>query len=351
MNYDFHAQYALPSRDRETQSVAVDFLTGCVDKPPDKWPELARLEDPAARLEVLAQATVSPLKNRARTGELRGKSGGLWHWLTSRQAQGFLESRMAVFRGLGLLPSLPDLTAFPTGTWGIQLSFKLITPYISLDDTEWHILDNPVKKEKLFKLPCVTPSQWKGALRAAIRRENGWEDDHLNLLRIFGQSRDDEGRKGRIILYPTFFTRIGLEVINPHSRSSGAGKQPIYFECVPAGASGELVMLYVPVDRIGRDETETRDQVAQDLQWIADGTRAMLTVYGFGAKTSSGYGVAEDRLPEAGRLCAQRKLSFKNDKSSPNHPSRKAQHYTFSSWDELTRTIKDAKHDLQIKRL
>ncbi|NPA91941.1 MAG: hypothetical protein GXO55_10955, partial [Chloroflexi bacterium] len=198
-------------------------------------------------------------------------------------------------------PSLPNLSSFPPGSWAIQVHFTLRKPYLSKDDVDFYIIDNPVKKEWIFKVPYVAPSQWKGALRAAMRRLRGyttWKEEAQDeqMVRLFGnvKGEEDEFSAGRLHFYPTFFDRIGLEVINPHPRDTGAGKQPIYFECVPAGTMGVFTLLYVPLDLVGRSTPEAMEREAKaDLQAVARGVRAMLTEYGFGAKTSSGYGVAE----------------------------------------------------------
>jgi len=105
-----------------------------------------------------------------------------------------------------------------------------------------------------------------------------------------------EGFQGALYFYPTFFTRLSLEVINPHDRQSNAGKQPIYFECVPDGAHGTFSLLYAPFDLIGADEAEIRRQALEDLQLVAEGLQAMFLTYGFSAKRTSGYGVAEDKI-------------------------------------------------------
>jgi len=303
MTCDFHAHYALLARDPATQAYAVDFLSGAAGAPPDQWSDLDRIDDPAARLEILAQAMASPHKERARAGHLRGKAGGLWKWISSGASRRFLEDRKRFYLDpLGLTPHLPDFSIFPAGAWGIRLPFKLAGPYVSRDDAVWHILENPLKKEWVFKVPYVAPSQWKGALRAAIRRKNGWDDNNPALRRLFGESADDRGKAGRLHFFPTFFTDIGLEVINPHSREKGAGQNPILLECVPAGAVGEFVLLYAPFDLMGENEDETRLQAVDDLKLTAEGVEAMLAMYGFGAKTSSGFGAAEDRLAQDGLI-------------------------------------------------
>jgi len=240
-------------------------------------------------------------------------------------------------------PILPNLTLFPPGSCAIQLTFTLRKPYISKDDTDFYILDNPLKKEHVFKVPYVAPSQWKGALRATMTKDLAawWQSlpgharqkrevrkqfvqRRLQITRLFGNEKgvlvddfqfeayldhvvEDERLNrwyrralrclyaptgflaGRLHFYPTFFDKIGLEVINPHPRDTGAGKNPIYFEAVPAGTKGVFTLLYVPLGAGPTDETAC----AQDLAAVACGVQAMLTVYGFGAKTSSGYGVAD----------------------------------------------------------
>jgi CRISPR-associated protein Cmr2 len=112
-----------------------------------------------------------------------------------------------------------------------------------------------------------------------------------DIERLFGNERQEEDhqklKSGRLYFYPTFFDKLGLEVINPHSRKTGTGKNPILLECVPLGTTGEFVILYVPFG-----EVQTI-QVAKDLKLVAEGVQEMLSVYGFGAKTSSGFGVAD----------------------------------------------------------
>ena len=65
---------------------------------------------------------------------------------------------------------------------------------------------------------------------------------------------------------------------------------------MPQGAHGTFSLLYVPFDLIGADEAEIRRQALEDLQLVAEGLQAMFLTYGFSAKRTSGYGVAEDRI-------------------------------------------------------
>jgi len=302
MNYEFHACYPFALRDSVTQAFAIEWLSGKSSDLPHHWQEIGDIQDPLQRIAILSQAIATPYKEQARMGT-RQDPGGFRYWV-EHESHAFLQTRLAQMKRLGLLPTLPDISALPHGTWAIQFTFTLRTPYISKDDVGLHILDNPVRKDRVFGLPMVASTGWKGALRAALREAHGWDDDHPDLLRLCGDARDDEtGHAGRLYFYPTFFTRLGLEVINPHDRQSNAGKQPIYFECVPAGAQGDFTLLYVSFDRVGEDEDETRRQALADLETVAAGIEAMMTRYGFGAKTSVGCGLAKETVSDGMLTC------------------------------------------------
>ena len=329
MKREFHAQFPLALQDSVTQGFAIAWLVKQSTRLPARWPDIAQIEDDWARLEILSQAIITGRKEEARMGT-RKMSGGLRYWI-EHHAEAFFRRQLGYISDLKLAPTPPDLSLFPTGSWAVQITFTLRKPYISKDDVDFYILDNPVKKEWVFKVPYVAPSQWKGALRATMVREfaeenttlndDAWIERRLQLIRLFGNEKgvgiEDERFEvyldklrpdaaktyrerlkkltptgflaGRLHFYPTFFDKIGLEVINPHDRETGAGKHPIYFECVPAGTKGVFTLLYVPMDAGPADENTCQD----DLRAIAQGIHAILTKYGFGAKTSSGYGVAE----------------------------------------------------------
>lgn len=238
------------------------------------------------------------------------------------------------------IPNSSDIQNLPALSFILRVPLKLKKPYLSKDDRTFHILDSPVRKDKVFQVPMVAPSGWKGALKMAmlqqfvewwcsldeqVKTQRQYRKEfvakRVSIGRIFGTEKgfeidqkkfesylDNLGDKklstwykryirryisqtgffsGRLYFYPTFFDKLSLEVINPHDRKKGTSKNPILIESVPIGATGEFVLLYVPFGKV--DET----QVAQDLELLVQGIEAMLTVYGFGAKTSSGFGVAQ----------------------------------------------------------
>ncbi len=76
----------------------------------------------------------------------------------------------------------------------IEIKFKLKKIYLSKEDDSFYIIDNPVVKEKVFKLPMVRATIWKGVLRFAALKvfeeelynrtitENSWKEKELCLL-------------------------------------------------------------------------------------------------------------------------------------------------------------------------
>ena len=345
MKHEFHAQFSFALYDSLTQGFAIAWLVKRSARLPARWPEITQLKDDWARLEILSQAIITGRKEEARMGT-RKMSGGLRYWI-EKHAEPFFQNQLKFMKNLRLNPSLPDLSIFPLGSWAIQISFTLRKPYISRDETDFYIIDNPVKKEWVFKVPYVAPSQWKGALRAAMVRElvEWWHNQNtkdpkefasrrFRMALLFGDEKGEESvsikglakyldevggdeaaklfrekvRKyfgisedkpmphfqGHLHFYPTFFDKIGLEIINPHDRKTGtSAKGPIYFECVPAGTRGVFTVLYVAMDLNGKPD-EAQHQAKKDLKAVLRGLYAMFKKYGFGAKTSSGYGVVKD---------------------------------------------------------
>lgn len=232
----------------------------------------------------------------------------------------------------------------------ITISFTLKKPYISSDDDPFYVLDNPVCKDKVFKVPMVRASSWKGKLRWVaykillddINSRNSdtespkWEEKRARIVKLFGNEKDavsewadrkiseiigeskDKIKKefdkylneqnitesgafrGRLNFYPTFFDRIGLDVIAPHDRKTKTVRNPIYFETVPEGTGGELSILYYPFDLIakGKNNSEIEEEKKEDMKLLKRCIPSMLCTYGFGAKTTSGYGVVKEGVDE-----------------------------------------------------
>jgi CRISPR-associated protein Cmr2 len=200
----------------------------------------------------------------------------------------------------------PDHVSLPDSNWfGIDVSFTLVSPWYSKDDRPFHVLDNPVRKDRVFGAPFMSAASWKGLLRWACRMQgglrehlekhdmkiNGWKDPSW-IIHLFGNEKgeDERFRAGVLVFYPTWFNKVGFEVINPHSRTHRAGTQPIYYEVVPAGTKGRLRLLYAPLPgEIEKDKVTAADFIDRFI----DSIRALLERYGFSAKRTAGWGTAK----------------------------------------------------------
>lgn len=204
-----------------------------------------------------------------------------------------IESGLSIFGSI----AYPALSLPTRNSFFLSIKFTLQKPLISKDDEEFYIHDNPISKEKVFKVPYIRASSWKGNLRWAFREVNGFHEDDDRILRIFGNKKREEIsenlRKGRLYVYPTFFDQISLDIINPHDRITKTGKNPITLEVVPRGRRGYLHLLYVPFDKIGEDDKEIKEEIETDLLFLCRAIKALLTEYGMSAKRTSGYGIAQ----------------------------------------------------------
>ena len=256
------------------------------------------------------------------------------------------------------IPSSGILKIMPSYSFFLQFKFALATPYISRDDEEFYICDNPIRKDKVFKVPMVAGSSWKGNMRWTAMKiftdglpdvidQNSiseYFDSRARIVRLFGHEKaaisdyldsvlaeaisgDDkshkkfienkefvkenfrkfliekgyintnvDGRRGRLNFYPTFFNKISLEVINPHDRKTKAGTLPIYIESVPADANGTFSLLYVPFDLLGKHKYDVKEEVIKDLETVFHAIKKMMLMYGFSAKKSSGFGIVREDI-------------------------------------------------------
>jgi len=232
-----------------------------------------------------------------------------------------------------------DISGLPDGSWIIELPITLKKPFISKDDVPLYIIDNPVRKDKVFGVPFTSAMAWKGNLRwtmmkiflepnadnpdkfARIRfrhtllfgTEKGWgvtkgwseyldglcpdaKEKYETMLKERFNKKDakDVHIQGMLYFYPTFWNKIDMIVINPHDRKTKTGKNPIYFEVVPAGAKGIFRLVYVPFYWFGLPKNKFREKIIEDLKDVIMGIKEMMLTYGFSAKKSSGYGIIED---------------------------------------------------------
>ncbi len=219
-----------------------------------------------------------------------------------------------------------QIEKLPPCSFVVQFRFVLAQPYISRDEADFYIIDNPVRKDKIFGLPYVAPTSWKGSLRAALYKM-GYQGQDEQIKRLFGNDKDVEKpedlQEGRLHFFPTFFTKKSLEIINPHDRQRRVGKNPILIESVPIGADGVFSLLYVPFNSQLEKDVPLLTHVANDLELVAAGLKAMLCEYGFGAKTSSGFGLVQPTLSQT--ILTLRADGVKGQETEEDKPNKPAQ--------------------------
>lgn len=171
-----------------------------------------------------------------------------------------------------LLAPRPDLLhSLPAGSLLLQATLTLKTPFFSKDDRPFYPHVNPLKRDKVFQVPCLAAAGVKGFLRWAWRMVHQATDKNKDPSEIlaFGDINDDQGgRQGCVMFFPLFWQgSVGLEIINPVDRQSGAGRDPIKFEVVKPGATATLSLLIV--NRWSKpDHGRMVARVLESLDWL-----------------------------------------------------------------------------------
>lgn len=246
----------------------------------------------------------------------------------------------------------------PDNSWLLHVDFTLASPYVSANAQYFDLIDNNLRREKVFQVPYIDSSQWKGMLRHSLLHSLAEDTAHdkesfarrrLRATLLFGsepheydcyfkevyqeatdvyrniakqkigKNSDDSLRdnQGNLYFFPTyFFEQVGFEIVNPHDRGTGAGKDPFYLETVPAGGKGRFSLLYVPLHLLNT-ESEKLQEAKDSLELVLQGLDDIFQYHGLGAKTSGGFGsvhVGQElsgslqwHLPSAGAAGAKEK--------------------------------------------
>lgn len=192
-------------------------------------------------------------------------------------------------------PNPTSIEALPESSVLIKVELKLLEPFFSRNDRVFYPTENPLKREWVFNTPYLAAAGVKGLLRWAWRVCFGEGESGAERL-LFGppkgELKDGEAQQGALVPYPIFWEGdVGLEMINPHSRQSGAGTNPIKFEVVKPGAKGDLWLLLV--DRACKGE------LAAALPLFLDALETLLDSSGLSAKRSMGWGAVKRHMQVA----------------------------------------------------
>lgn len=319
---DFFSEYYISTKHD------IDDLIGSRGK-------FSEINDILTKVSILTTALINNnnQKDYAKVGEKDHESGLklLVHSSSAFNTQ--IQCRLSDINLMGIDNPI-DISDLPKGTTKIEFPITLKTPYISRDDAQFYIIDAPVRKERVFGIPFTSAMSWKGNLRWTMMKlflekannVDEFVETRIRHMMLFGTEKglnDNKDRgwvkyvdeiceegiskfqetlkerfhtielpniQGSLYFYPTFWNKIDMEVINPHNRQTKTGKNPIYFEVVPAGAQGNFRLLYIPHTFNGE-----LHNLQKNLEEIVEGLKAMMLTYGFSAKKSSGYGVIEDK--------------------------------------------------------
>jgi len=326
MIYDFYANFQIENTED------VDNLTNSSGK-------YSEVRDVLSRIMLLTSAhKIENLRDYAKIGE-RNYPMGLKALIHSNgNYNDYLQCKLSQLSLLGI-NSPVDLSSLPKGSWVLEFPITLAKPFISKDDIPFYIIENPVRKDKVFGVPFTSAMAWKGNFRWAMMKvflesnannpdkfvqirfrhtllfgtEKGWgetkgwteyldklcpdaKEQYENMLKekFKRKHAKDVHTQGMLYFYPTFWDKIDMLVINPQDRRTKTGKNPIYFEAVPPGAKGVFRLVYVPFYWFGLFENDLREKVIHDLKEVIAGIKEMMLTYGFSAKKSSGFGVIKD---------------------------------------------------------
>ena len=327
--YDFYASFQVEKRED------IDNLTNGSEK-------YNNVRDVISRIMLLVSAyKIENLRDYAKVGERHCPMGlkALTH--SNGNYNDYLQCKLSELSFLGI-NSPVDLSSLPKGSWVLEFPITLAKPFMSKDDISFYIIENPVRKDRVFGVPFISATAWKGNLRwtmmkvflekqetrsnpdkfAQIRfrhtllfgTEKGWgetkswtgyldelcqdaKEKYENMLKDMFKRENlkDVHMRGMLYFYSTFWDKLDMLVINPQDRRTKTGKNPIYFEVVPAGAKGVFRLVYVPFYWFGLAENELREKVIEDLKDVITGVKEMMLIYGFSAKKSSGFGVIENK--------------------------------------------------------
>ena len=188
------------------------------------------------------------------------------------------------------------LKCLPAYSLLIRCVIQLIKPYISRDDHDFYIIDNPIKSDKLLRRPLVSATTWKGCFRKSLQSIQGIQED--DIVRLVGQEspQTENAKAGRLSFFPSFFEEKDrkIEIINPHERKNKKGGVPVSIECVRQQAKAIFTLLYVPFDLNGEyKQRKNLIEIQKDLSWLPDALNILWSQQGFGAKTSAGYDLAK----------------------------------------------------------
>jgi CRISPR-associated protein Cmr2 len=199
-------------------------------------------------------------------------------------------------------PPVPviDIDRLPPYSWYLNFEFELARPVVTKQEEGPAPTENMFRKERATGCPVFAASSWKGAFAAAMRQAIPAEQFDQSHELLFGgapsESEAEDSRRGRLTFFTSFFDRLSIYVINPQDRKTKTGK-PIIYEAIPEGGCAWFSLLYCPLaDAYLSPTDELKKEHSHHLTLVRHGIYSLFRQCGFGGKTSSGFGLAENRI-------------------------------------------------------
>ena len=195
-------------------------------------------------------------------------------------------------------PTSNCLRGLPDGSCLLRIDVKSRRPFTSKDDLAFYPISNPLKREWVFQTPYLAATGVKGLLRWAWRMCFDDSEKTRETL-LFGPHSEElkagDGLAGCLYTWPLFWRgKVGLETLNPHDRLSGAGKDPVKYEIVEAGATAGIWLLL-----LNRQMEEAAGFLAKTVPPVLEALCHLLTESGLSAKRSADWGTVEVTAAEA----------------------------------------------------
>lgn len=231
------------------------------------------------------------------------------------------------------LPKCSDLDRLPSLSFMLHIPFKLRKPYLSKDDRAFHLLDNPVRKDKVFQTPMVASTSWKGALHNAIVQHLAEWWCNLDEPTKHSRSHRKEFVAKRVSLVRLFGTEKGVQIDDKKLES--------YLD----NFGGDYLACWYR--RCIRRYFSSTGFFSGRLYFYP-------TIYGFGGKTSSGFGAVENQLNGEGKLAIRAnfdqqhtsfptKEEYKASRIGQNKPySEKIYKKSREQWERERRQLPEA---------
>ncbi|MDW7679649.1 MAG: RAMP superfamily CRISPR-associated protein [bacterium] len=250
-----------------------------------------------------------------------------------------------------------------------EFYFELASPVITRDEASHYPIENPIRKDYALKLPIIGSSGWKGLLRNAFlfarlfpswnehnkKKDEASKESYLynrwQMLRLFGSEKEaapnqklhpslDENAAGFkefsikkftksgeqppgeipntagcLYTYPTIFSNLEVELINPHDSVRRVGTQPIHLEMIPAGSTGLFRVFYLLNRPVMVRGEVINDAAKKDFEAMLKTIQLLFLELGISSKRTSGHGSVRNEFPQRkGRIVDNFSLPLSNGK-------------------------------------